>query len=160
MTTTTTNNNHRHLLRSTSTTDVFAYRSSPVGGGDSFMANATGGSGIGFGSANGSGGGSGRGVGGLLSGGQTSPGHRQSLRDYEEQLNGLKRENFNLKLRIYFLETNATPGSAGGAGGVGGAGGNGAGGGAGESPDVAKEALYKQNVDLKVGFNLEMTKMR
>lgn len=28
----------------------------------------------------------------------------RSVKEYEEQLGGLKKENFNLKLRIYFLE--------------------------------------------------------
>ena len=27
-----------------------------------------------------------------------------SMKQYEEQLNGLRKENFHLKLRIYFLE--------------------------------------------------------
>lgn len=127
--------------------DAFGYRSP-----SSFISNATAGAnssgGNGGGTANASGG-SGI-LAGTTSGGNTSPGHRQSLRDYDEQLNTLRRENFNLKLRIYFLESNGTPGVVGGAAGSGGGGGSGPGqSGAG---DAAKEALYKQNVDLKVCF--------
>lgn len=48
------------------------------------------------------------------------------VKDFEEQLQSLKKDNFNLKLRIYFLEEknpNIPPGA---------------------------EAIYKQNIDLKV----------
>jgi Centrosomin N-terminal motif 1 len=34
----------------------------------------------------------------------SSPGQGRSLREIEEQLASLRKENFNLKLRIYFLE--------------------------------------------------------
>jgi len=30
------------------------------------------------------------------------------VKEYEEQMNSLKKENFNLKLRLYFLEQNNT----------------------------------------------------
>lgn len=113
-------------------TDAFGYRSP-----SSFISNAT---------AAGSGTSASGGIlAGTTSGGNTSPGHRQSLRDYDEQLNTLRRENFNLKLRIYFLESNGVPGVAGGVGGSGGGAAQSAG-----AADAAKEALYKQNVDLKV----------
>ncbi|XP_044727228.1 centrosomin isoform X2 [Chrysoperla carnea] len=36
--------------------------------------------------------------------GKTSPMRIQSVKEYEEQLNTLMKENFNLKLRIFFLE--------------------------------------------------------
>lgn len=34
-----------------------------------------------------------------------------SMKQYEEQLNGLRKENFHLKLRIYFLEEKLGTGS-------------------------------------------------
>lgn len=34
----------------------------------------------------------------------SSPGQGRSLREFEEQMASLRKENFNLKLRIYFLE--------------------------------------------------------
>lgn len=34
-----------------------------------------------------------------------------SMKQYEEQLNGLRKENFHLKLRIYFLEEKLGSGS-------------------------------------------------
>lgn len=34
-----------------------------------------------------------------------------SLKQYEDQLNGLRKENFHLKLRIYFLEEKLGSGS-------------------------------------------------
>lgn len=48
------------------------------------------------------------------------------VKEYEELMQGLKKENFNLKLRIYFLEE--------------------------KNPNipVGAEALYKQNIDMKV----------
>lgn len=58
--------------------------------------------------------------------GGLSPSQGRSLREYEEQMTTLRKENFNLKLRIYFLEEKA-------------------GGTVGEGPD-----LYKANIDLKV----------
>ncbi|XP_069674172.1 CDK5 regulatory subunit-associated protein 2-like isoform X2 [Periplaneta americana] len=41
---------------------------------------------------------------GLRSPGKTSPIRGRTMKEYEEQLSQLKKENFNLKLRIYFLE--------------------------------------------------------
>lgn len=67
------------------------------------------------------------------SGGNTSPNHRTSLRDQEEQLQALKKDNFNLKLRIYFLEDTAS-----------------------KMPNEGKEALCKQIVDLKVSASITM----
>jgi hypothetical protein len=48
------------------------------------------------------------------------------VKEYEEQMQALKKENFNLKLRIYFLEE--------------------------KNPNIPEgaETLYKQNIDLKV----------
>lgn len=63
------------------------------------------------------------------SGGNTSPSHRTSIREQDEQLQALKKDNFNLKLRIYFLEDTAS-----------------------KMPNEGKEALLKQIVDLKVSF--------
>lgn len=34
-----------------------------------------------------------------------------SMKQYEEQLNGLRKENFHLKLRVYFLEEKLGNGS-------------------------------------------------
>lgn len=64
------------------------------------------------------------------SGGNTSPGQGRSLREHDEQLNTLRKENFNLKLRIYFLEEKNPSGAL----------------------SEGSEALYKQNVDLKVNI--------
>lgn len=58
-----------------------------------------------------------------------SPSHGRSLREYEEHLCALKKENFNLKLRIYFLEEK-NPSMI-------------------STPD-GTDSLFKQNVDLKV----------
>ncbi|PSN39824.1 hypothetical protein C0J52_19185 [Blattella germanica] len=41
---------------------------------------------------------------GIRSPGKTSPIRGRTMKEYEEQLSQLKKENFNLKLRIYFLE--------------------------------------------------------
>lgn len=64
--------------------------------------------------------------------GSTSPGQGRSLREYDEKLHALQKENFNLKLRLFFLEEK-TPGT-----------------GLSKGED---ESLFKQNVDLKVRFN-------
>lgn len=68
-------------------------------------------------------------------------------------MSALRKENFNLKLRIYFLEENA---GIGGNTSGGGPGGNGAGLGHGSPTDgtVAPESLFKQNIDLKVGVSI------
>lgn len=65
------------------------------------------------------------------SNGNTSPGQGRSLREHDEQLNSLRKENFNLKLRIYFLEEKIPNGTI----------------------SEGSEALFKQNVDLKVNKN-------
>lgn len=62
--------------------------------------------------------------------GNTSPGQGRSLRDYDEKLHALTKENFHLKLRLFFLEEKA-PTTAG----------------ASKSED---DNLFKQNIDLKV----------
>lgn len=66
-----------------------------------------------------------------LTGGSTSPqGQGRSIREHDEQLNALRKENFNLKLRIYFMEEkNAST----------------------NLPD-SSESLFKENVDLKVYY--------
>lgn len=61
-------------------------------------------------------------------GGNKSPRAGRSLREHEEQLNTLRKENFNLKLRIYFLEEKTASAAL----------------------SAGSESLYKQNVDLKV----------
>ncbi|XP_055550682.1 centrosomin isoform X2 [Wyeomyia smithii] len=78
--------------------------------------------------------------------GQSSPAQGRSLREYEEQMSTLRKENFNLKLRIYFLEENAgMSGAAPGSSGAGNASGL-------TSPTETgvPENLFKQNIDLKV----------
>ncbi|XP_058825765.1 centrosomin isoform X2 [Topomyia yanbarensis] len=79
--------------------------------------------------------------------GQSSPAQGRSLREYEEQMSALRKENFNLKLRIFFLEENAGMGVAVAASTSGGPGhGH-------TSPTEAggvQENLFKQNIDLKV----------
>lgn len=52
------------------------------------------------------------------------------VKEFEEQLQSLKKENFNLKLRIYFLEE--------------------------KNPNipVGAETLYKSNIDLKVSLKI------
>lgn len=73
--------------------------------------------------------------------GQGSPSQGRSLREYEEQMSTLRKENFNLKLRIFFLEEKTGMGVAAGSSAELGHG----------SPDASKpENLFKQNVDLKV----------
>lgn len=58
--------------------------------------------------------------------GNTSPSQGgRTMREHNEQLNTLRKENFNLKLRIYFLEEKNTA-------------------------DGSSDSLYKQNIDLKV----------
>lgn len=68
----------------------------------------------------------------------------QSLREFDEKLQSLQKENFNLKLRIFFLEERKeTLSQNGGAGGVN------------SSNATAKcndEDLTKYNIDLKVHF--------
>ncbi|XP_058455577.1 centrosomin isoform X2 [Malaya genurostris] len=81
--------------------------------------------------------------------GQSSPAQGRSLREYEEQMSALRKENFNLKLRIYFLEENAGMGAAVAASTSGGTAGPGYGH---TSPTETgvPENLFKQNIDLKV----------
>lgn len=59
----------------------------------------------------------------------TTSTYGRSLREFEEQITSLKKENFNLKLRIYFLEEK-NPLSL-------------------NTPE-GTESLFKQNIDLKV----------
>ncbi|XP_037024363.1 centrosomin isoform X1 [Bradysia coprophila] len=63
-----------------------------------------------------------------MSGGSTSPGQGRSIREHDEQLNALRKENFNLKLRIYFMEEKTSSSNL---------------------PE-SSESLFKENVDLKV----------
>ncbi|XP_055706185.1 centrosomin isoform X2 [Phlebotomus papatasi] len=70
--------------------------------------------------------------------GQGSPGQGRTVRDYEEQMTTLQRENFNLRLRIYFLEEKLN-GSAMGQG---------------------TESLFKQNVDLKVEIEAQKKELQ
>nr|CAD7460515.1 unnamed protein product [Timema tahoe] len=65
---------------------------------------------------------------GVWSLGQSVPVRGRTMKEYEEQLAQLKKENFNLKLRIYFLEERTNR--------------------MGECPD--KEVLLNTNIELKV----------
>lgn len=61
--------------------------------------------------------------------GNISPGQGRSLREYDEKLHALQKENFQVKLRLFFLEQKSpTTGS-------------------GQSDE---ENLFRQTVDLKV----------
>uniref|UniRef100_A0A8C3SIR2 Centrosomin N-terminal motif 1 domain-containing protein n=1 Tax=Chelydra serpentina TaxID=8475 RepID=A0A8C3SIR2_CHESE len=51
----------------------------------------------------------------------------QTLRDFEKHLNDLKKENFSLKLRIYFLEERMQ-----------------------QKYEASREDVYKRNIELKV----------
>ncbi|CAD7089291.1 unnamed protein product [Hermetia illucens] len=69
----------------------------------------------------------------LQHGGNASPGQGRSVREFEEQMASLRNENFNLKLRLYFVEQKV-PGYNSSA----------------NSSSDGQESLLKQNVDLKV----------
>lgn len=56
------------------------------------------------------------------------------MRDYDEKLHALQKENFNLKLRLFFLEEKSTTTASGGA----------------TTKSGEEDTLFKQNVDLKV----------
>jgi centrosomin len=62
----------------------------------------------------------------------SSPAQGRSLREVEEQMAALRKENFNLKLRIYFLEEKPSSNSS--------------------MENV--DAFHKQNIDLKVSQRL------
>ncbi|XP_049816824.1 centrosomin-like isoform X2 [Schistocerca nitens] len=64
----------------------------------------------------------------IRSPGRTSPNRGRTMKEYEEQLGHLQKENFNLKLRIYFLEERMDHMSG--------------------SDD--KEQIVKENIELKV----------
>lgn len=51
----------------------------------------------------------------------------QALRDFEKHLNDLKKENFSLKLRIYFLEERMQ-----------------------QKYEASRDDIYKRNIELKV----------
>lgn len=53
----------------------------------------------------------------------------RSVKEVEEQLSSLKKENFNLKLRIYFLEERMGP-----------------------NYKLDKESAVKKNIELRVSF--------
>lgn len=72
--------------------------------------------------------------GNVAAAGSTSPGQGRSLRDYDEKLHALQKENFNLKLRLFFLEEKSTTTVGGG----------------GSNKTNDDDSLFKQNVDLKV----------
>jgi centrosomin len=71
----------------------------------------------------------------------SSPIHAgRSLREFEEQMAALRKENFNLKLRIYFLEEKPEKPSSSSSTNI---------------PEQAnREATYKQIIDLKVSLSL------
>ncbi|XP_042319543.1 myomegalin isoform X7 [Sceloporus undulatus] len=58
---------------------------------------------------------------------QSSTAQTQTLRDFEKHLNDLKKENFSLKLRIYFLEERIQ-----------------------QKYEASKEDVYRRNIELKV----------
>lgn len=58
---------------------------------------------------------------------RNGPMRGRSVKEFEEQLSSLRKENFNLKLRIYFLEE-----------------------GMGHNFNLDKDNAVKQNVELKV----------
>lgn len=63
---------------------------------------------------------------------------RSSLREYEDQMASLRKENFNLKLRVYFLEEKPSPSHHGIANSS-------------SCPNINSiESISKQNIDLKV----------
>lgn len=67
--------------------------------------------------------------------GALSPSHGLSLREFDEKLKALQKENFNLKFRVYFLETSLGGNSTT------------------NGPNKAvldDDSLLKQNIDLKV----------
>lgn len=59
----------------------------------------------------------------------SSPALGRSLREFEEQMAALRKDNFNLKLRIYFLEEKPTASNA---------------------VESKTDSINKQNIDLKV----------
>ncbi|KAI5612920.1 myomegalin isoform X4 [Silurus asotus] len=63
----------------------------------------------------------------LFPGQKMSPTKAMTMKDYENQITALKKENFNLKLRIYFLEEHVQ-----------------------QKCDDSTEELYKTNIELKV----------
>ncbi|KAG7167934.1 CDK5 regulatory subunit-associated protein 2-like [Homarus americanus] len=65
---------------------------------------------------------------GLRSPGKVSPLRGRTMKEYEEQLGNLKKENFSLKLRIYFLEERMDQ----------------------KYDKEDKDELYKTNIELKV----------
>lgn len=82
-------------------------------------------------SAGGSGGG-----GGGSGGGGGGVGYGRTMKEYEDELSSLKKENFQLKLRIYFLEEKNPTRS-----GI----------------SSSDEDVIKTNVELKVGITLSFT---
>ncbi|XP_050948435.1 CDK5 regulatory subunit-associated protein 2 isoform X2 [Labeo rohita] len=63
----------------------------------------------------------------LFPGQRMSPAKALTMKDYENQITALKKENFNLKLRIYFLEERVQ-----------------------QKCDDSTEDIYKTNIELKV----------
>ncbi|XP_066501258.1 myomegalin-like [Hoplias malabaricus] len=63
----------------------------------------------------------------MFHGQKMSPGKAVTMKDYENQITALKKENFNLKLRIYFLEERVQ-----------------------QKCDDSTEDIYKTNIELKV----------
>lgn len=63
----------------------------------------------------------------MLPGQEMSPTKAMTMKDYENQITALKKENFNLKLRIYFLEERVQ-----------------------QNCDDSTEEIYKTNIELKV----------
>uniref|UniRef100_A0A3B4DP35 CDK5 regulatory subunit associated protein 2 n=1 Tax=Pygocentrus nattereri TaxID=42514 RepID=A0A3B4DP35_PYGNA len=63
----------------------------------------------------------------MFPGEKMSPAKAMTMKDYENQITALKKENFNLKLRIYFLEERVQ-----------------------QKCDDSTEDIYKTNIELKV----------
>ncbi|KAI4905002.1 hypothetical protein NFI96_016457 [Prochilodus magdalenae] len=63
----------------------------------------------------------------MFPGQKMSPAKAMTMKDYENQITALKKENFNLKLRIYFLEERVQ-----------------------QKCDDSTEDIYKTNIELKV----------
>ncbi|XP_062868121.1 CDK5 regulatory subunit-associated protein 2 isoform X2 [Trichomycterus rosablanca] len=63
----------------------------------------------------------------MFPGQKMSPSKVMTMKDYENQITALKKENFNLKLRIYFLEEHVQ-----------------------QKCDDSTEEIYKTNIELKV----------
>lgn len=82
----------------------------------------------------------------------SSPAQGRSLREFEEQMAALRKENFNLKLRIYFLEEKPSPSHQPSSSGIMNSS---------SCPNIDSiESISKQNIDLKVSLIIFMLDFR